>query len=696
MGGWGFMQIIFLVRMWLCAIIFHTSLSCAAITLPSTDDIFAPIVARQKILREKHFNALPASLRTLVEESLHAFTECSNALRLPPTLEMLIRGIKKQPNNPPALDEALALLERATHDGSFTHFFFGNIYAPLPGAPAWGKQEVEELLPLLQQTAGTQAAILAAMVEKLQASDYAAAARAVYVVHETTLASLEKKLKMTSARLAAVLTSSTQKQLLTRDALIFWTKQINKHLQTVRKMKKAGTMANLDVRQLLLGLSYFYDILQPYFHLYGQFSLENMLHQPLWQDLFMRTSIAYTAMVEQDIEMAKNDITLLIMGDGSLVRQVDPLNEGIGIFALGGILGKLQKTMSTVITVGHVFVAPTMFGHALSPVERFALRFGCAFAWYNLGPLLKTKKVENHAVNALLYRSILRYGLLELEAHVSGSVEKLICDKVSAERLYQIENATMGIIAPQLVSEFVDMCVTGCLMQRHERVEKYIVKFSDADIHQYKHAWYLRYMFKYADPKNEAAFEQFLAYNQQRFYEYSALYYVFGSVGRYWARKGAAAYGETIGGYARSVGSSTASYVLPKKYADRILEQITGLLGFVLHDVMTPGSALRYQAIAFLKSKGCLPVELPEDAKINEMIIKLFSDYFLFFGIFDYHQAAACTALYEQYKEDMDIFIPRFLCSVGNAFIVSVSGFVGRHVGYKVAECFFREPLSPS
>lgn len=693
------MHIFSLVRTWFLAIVVCMAPCFAATTAaPSTGDIMAPFIARQTAMREKYFKALPISLSTLIEQTLREFGECSNNVRLPSTLDVLITSIKNQKNNTAGLSDALALLERAAHDGSFPNFFFGDMYQPAPDAPVWGRQELAVLLPLLQKTAGSEAAILATMLEKLRVGDYAAAARAAYGTHDAALATLEKTLKMTSSQLTAQLTVQKQKQLTSRDALIFWTKQINKHLQTVRKMRKAGTMAGLDLRWLLLGLSHFYDVLQPYFQLYGQFSLHNVLHPPLWQDMFMRTGIAYTAMAQNDIETAKNDITLLIMGDGSLVQQVDPLNEGVGLFALGGILGKLQKMGNTVMTVGQAFINPTMFGTALSPVERFALRFGCAFAWYNLVPLLKTKSFENHAVTAALYRSVLRYGLLELEAHVSGSMEKLIYDNVSAERLYQIENATMGIIAPQLVSEFVDMCVTGCLMQRHEWVEKHIVQFNDADIHQYKHAWYLRYMFKSAEHKDDAAFEQFLAYNQQRFYEYSALYYVFGSVGRYWARKGAAAHAEVLGSCACKVGSTLASYVLPKKYADQVLmskEQITGLLHFVLQDVMTPGGALRYQAITFLQSKGFLPADLCEGEQVNEMIVKLFTDHFLFYGIFDYHQAVACAALYETHKDDMDIFIPRFIGSVGSAFVISFSGFLGRHAGYKVAECFFSKPVEP-
>jgi len=69
-------------------------------------------------------------------------------------------------------------------------------------------------------------------------------------------------------------------------------------------------------------------------------------------------------------------------------------------------------------------------------------------------------------------------------------MESAIYNHVSRERMYDIENATMGVVSPRILSEFMDVCITWCLMQRHPVINDYIARFNDFDIHGYNNRWY--------------------------------------------------------------------------------------------------------------------------------------------------------------------------------------------------------------
>ena len=444
---------------------------------------------------------------------------------------------------------------------------------------------------------------------------------------------------------------------------------------------------------------------------YGQWNFRSIkqtagFNSVLLQDVCFRSGIALTAMAQHHVDAAGSDLTQLIMNDAGLAQFVDPLSEGVGIIAVGGLADKLKKYGMQLFTGAQAFHAPAMYAARMAPLAKFGIRFSCAFAWYNLDNIkswLKDRSFENHALHESLYRAILRMGVFELEGYVTGKISRAIYKHVGADRVYAVENATMGIVSPALLAELVDVCTTWFLMQRHPVVEKYVAKFSDRDIHIYNNRWYWFHMIDaYSElyPNGGGPeYSEYMRANERLFLEYSALYYVFGAVGRHWARKGAQAHIDALSAGVCKAGMKLASYVcsenemyLIKHSREIFIDFLQGMIQDVMH---TAGSPQRAAAIDFMRSNGMIPTDLQDDQLINDHIMQFFIDYFYSMGLFDYKQATECVEEYKKNKENLVDYVPYLVDKVGHGILIYATGHLGRWVGYKVAErFFFRKPAA--
>ncbi len=677
----------------------------------------ADAIRQQQEIREQHLKVLPADARALVEEALQGVSVVANNLRLQNTIGMLAYTIANQPKQTDECKQALHKLEDALRDGSFQELFFSNISnnaqdKAVAATAVWGHADLKGLLKLLEKAESEQTITLRDILTKMHAKNYAAAARACYNINAPAIKELEKVLHKTSNVLVHLTETIAKGDIVQHKALEYWTKQVTKHLHTMINVQKAAAKATIDISWVLYTMSHVYDVFEPYFMLNG-FSFAHLTHgrspSSVWvQDVCLRSGLAFAAMAQHHFDSAGRDITQLIIGDSSLAHFVDPLNEGVGIAALGGVLTKLQKHGMTLFAGAQLFNKPTMYAMQMSQLARFGMRFVCAFAWYNLGNFKDVFTFEedgtprNKALTADVYRAIIRFGIFSLQGYVSGMMESAIYNHVSRERMYDIENATMGVVSPRILSEFMDVCITWCLMQRHPVINDYIARFNDFDIHGYNNRWYFfDMMTAYAKmyPNGGVTHEAFFKQNQNLFLEYSALYYVFGSIGRHWARKGAAANIEALASGLSKVGMKVASWLFSE---DEVMllgyskEIVVNMLQAMIQDVMhTAGSQQRRAAIDFMRSVGMISPDLHDDQKINDAMMIAFLDYFFMMGIFDYKQTMSCLEDYKKHKDDLVEFVPLLVDKVGHGILISLSGFVGRQAGYKMAEWFFRKPSGP-
>ncbi len=672
--------------------------------------LLADVMRHQQEIGQQHLRSLPEDTRALVNQVLDDKNTLTSTLRLQNTVGNLTEVIRAQTVQSEKLKQALASLNIALYDGTFFSLFFTNISNnpddkkhPVVAA-VWGKPEAEALLGLLQQAPGSEAAVLCDVIQKLTVTNYSGAARACYEINVPAIDALELQLKKVSAVLMQQAAMVAPGDVVLRNAFVHWTKQINKHLHTIINVKKAAAKATIDLSWLLYAVSHLYDIVAPYYELNAQPSAG--FSTALVQDVFIRSGIALASLAQKNFDAAGRDITHCIMSDSSLVQFVDPLSEGIGLAGLLAISTNVQKYGTYLFAAGQAASNPAMYASKMSPLVRFGIRFSCAFAWYNLGNfknLVTSYGADNQALSNPVYCAILRMGIFQLEGYVSGVIQKTIYEHVGADRVYAIENATMGIVSPHLLTELMDVCVTNFLMDRHPGIENYIAKFSDSDVYRYNSPWYLNHManaYTENNPRGDnAGFSQFLRSNKKLYVEYSALYYLCGSMGRYWARKGAEANIDALASGLGKVSLKALSLV----YAEEDLmmlshskEIIVSMLQAMVQDIMhTPGSQQRRSFIESMRWLGMLPAHVQDDKIINDVVVAAFIDICLFKGIFDYKQATVCHEEYKKQQDNLVEYVPFLVDKIGDGILITLSGVAGRYVGHRVAELFFRKPVSP-
>lgn len=674
--------------------------------------IKAEIIANNQRLREQHFKALPCDVATLVEEAQKAVDTLSGKLNVKNTIQALVSAITKE-ELANELKQALERLEIALQDGSFIGAFFTSISNDQAEKQKnvqeghWDLTEAKALAQLLSQVKGDNAESLTTVLEQLAAVDYRAAARTCYAVNADAVDTTEAILGRVSKILMQLSAKGACENLAQRDALVYWTKQVNKNLHTVVNIKKMARKANVDLSWFLYAMSQLYDLMDPYFMVHGQWNLRTVHRNAgfsgvLLQDLCFRSGIALTAMAQHHLQAAGSDLTQLIMQDGQYAQFIDPLGEGMGILAMDGMLGTLKKSGMQFLTGIRAFGQPAMYASQLPPLAKFGIRFTCAFAWYNLDSIetwVMKREFNNEALRKELYRAILRMGIFELQGFVTGKISQAIYKYVGAERTYAIENATMGIVSPALLAEFMDVCISWSLMQRHPVVENYVAQFNDIDIHAYNNRWYLFRMQDAYDKQyngNGPGLAAYMKTNERAFLEYKALYYVFGVVGRHWARKGASAYIEQLSAGVTKVGMKLASYCcdedqlfLLKHSREFFIDFLQGVVQDVMH---TAGSPQRTAAIDFAKAHGMIPADIQDAQLINDYLMQFFIDYFYAMGLFDYQQVTDCLAEYVKHAQNLEPYVPYLVDKVWHAILIYASGAAGRFVGYKIAELFFRGP----
>ncbi len=681
-------------------------------------------------LENRHLAALTPALRELVEGQLQIVPTVLANIRLTETLKALVVKVQGEAQDNAPLQDLLTKFANSIADGSVERLFFSDITKKETRTVApvltFGPADLGSLYKALECQDGQATRVLLEIIQALIKTDYKEAAQLCYEQHADAIESLQASLADVRMQLKTELLKEENCEVgALRDALVYWSLQLSKHLNTLISLQKLASRAGTDINWLLYAFSEMYRVVEPYFMLYGQFNLRGLIDPERMAagrsffnatkiaDLAARGAIGLCAMLQNPCETAGRDLTQLISGDASRVNFIDPLNEGSASMMLAAIV---QYGMDNGSAFASAFSKPTLFARQLSASSIFLVRFSCALAYHNLkfywweGNALPNP-IENKAVDGELNRAVLRLGIFALQGHVTGELQGLIFQEKWRGALFKLEEFTMGIVGPDLVTEFVDVLIRAALMQHSQLVENNLVKFSEFDIHGYQDYWYVERIYKSYMAQALAAgqrtswegLDQYRSHNQSLFYQYRILYHVFGSVGRFLARKLTAANIDTVSAYAGKAVRSLAGFLVDDKeqvdlgmpLMSEILRKETIVMmlqPFVQMVMHSPGHPMRNTAIEKLRQLGLLPLGEQDEQVINNQIISGIVQHCLNFGIFDYRNAYECMIEYRKNSHNVGAFIPYLVDKITDGILIAMGGYAGKLVGWRIAERFFTDP----
>lgn len=682
------------------------------------------------------------------------YAQLDAKLRLPATLLELIAQINPIPEKH-ALVAALASFKAAIEDGSYRRLFFGDVrHEQSPSVPGmYDLKELLELVSVLKDEQGEAAQKLLDIVKSLVKADYQAVSTSCYQLQEEAIEALKKSLAEESKRFMAWAAQKhpTRAQ---EEAVTYYAKLVSQYLHSVVSVQKIASKASgAGWAWLVQTFAQIYDIMQPYFITEGHFSLTGVVNvgingqnphivqqffsKAMYLDVACRTSVALVAMMQSGHVAAGRDLSQVIIGDAPLARFIDPSNEGTHEIALFALVQKLGAYRTHLAAAGNAFQNPAQYALQMGAISKFMVRLACAIAWQNATALWQgTHTVdqllhENIARKTKLYKAVMRLGIFTLQGYVTGTVQKFVYEHVGPDTMYAIEDLSLGIVSPALMFEFLDICVNAFLQNRPQWVTDHVVDFNQVDVHGYTDYWYLKRMVE-AYLKTPGAGRVpfygsqngFMEHNKWKFVEYRLLYYVFGAMGRHFGRKFAEKYNEHIsylvgeaggrvldvcewaaskgvreedyqkGGEKEGVGLVVGVGNLALRHPT---EALTFLLSGIAMEIMHgQGSLMRNQAISFLRQINVLRPEIQDEQMINDALAGYFIQALFMYGIFDYKQAVECHQQYVTYRHNVPALVPYLVDKIRTGIITSLGGFAGRHLGYKVAECFFTDPTLPA
>lgn len=676
-------------------------------------DRAAEEMAQRRMSDRKKLHALlPAEAKTILELAYERYSKFAQALRLEALVHDLAQTIKTDwAAEQPAVADAAAVVALDTFDtsvldGTFTSMMVSSIKqsgiadllsmlgmgAPAldPAVQAAYQKSIAALIVKLTsfKVVTEEEEALATILRHLLAKDTQAMALACFNQIKPELLACRQQLSQLRDHLLHVtLPATTDKEV--RRALEFWIKATNGYIGTLDQVKSMASTSKLPFATFLMGAATLYDLfLRPYFQFESRVAGLNSLFYPVerngvpqgmlsltaatWLDLAARSSIAVFALAANKAEMAGRDLTNVVLGDSALIAQIDPMGDGGDTLAMQAIMKNLgqglERTTSAIGTVLKNAMLPASCAHTFGGAgQRCLIRFVLAVCWH------EATKQKNWALNDLMYQAIMRECLALANGYVSGSIEQFLVTKIGGKNVAKVEYYTMGLISPRLIPEFTNVLMSVLLAQRFGDS---LVKFDDRMIYATS-PWYYYMMKKFYTDREEKhnptiigpktrelaaldartpeelrqAERAYFQENQLAFVQYSALYYVFGCLGEYWAKRLAKANTKNVtsmlmkgwNAFASWSGESEAEAVSRGQMKETIMTLLQSTVGEIMHD---PTSSKRIALVRFMKTNGLIAASLQDDQTINDALMECVLNSLYYMHIFDYRQIVECQEMY--------------------------------------------------
>jgi hypothetical protein len=488
-----------------------------------------------------------------------------------------------------------------------------------------------------------------------------------------------------------------------KGAYAFWIKQFTVYQQTIDAFIDLSHKAQIDLSVAIRYMSYFHEITDAFLFAESRDcwadKTKNFVEWALIPanifDAFFRGAIFSLGYSHFAGEGARLEVQKYLLGKGTLAEFVNPLNDDIH---------RLYSLLTTI----PFFFSPNSISGRIHPVMRVIGRALCATALMRFGIGNNVAKEGNNSHNDFWHpankyvKIAFAATVKELQFFLSAYLKNKLKTSVDALTLEQMEDASIGLIKPELVDLALNLVISSVLTGSGN-VASGIAQLDTQDIIRYD----FFFVQKIASIEKEKKCTLDDATKQKLYIKYLLVGYVCQNMGEFWGRVVAEMFKKQL--------AAALSWVLKNVWLllteedtteamsdvdQEILSMINGGknnmmapndLKWIFNELFQVQSPIRWIAINFLKSYGLLDMSVSDTnpTEVNYRLVSLIL-YFLTdlpsARVLTHSQAAELLHAYEsKYENNIGPFIDLIFEKITERTTTAIGGWLGYFIGARVA-----------